>query len=77
MFESHTGENMFNLLKKVFDAMCTQWENKLIGYTSDGASNMTGCNVGLGTLLQRVVLSKLYRIWCAAHQLDLLVQSML
>ena len=49
MCESHMGLNMFNLLKKTMDALCVGWEKKVIGYTSDGASNMTGCVQGLGT----------------------------
>ena len=54
MFESHTGLNMFNLVKKAMDALCSGWEKKIIGYTSDGASNMTGSVQGLGTRIEEV-----------------------
>ena len=77
MFESHTGLNMFNLLKKAMDALCVGWEKKIIGYTSDGASNMTGCVQGLGTRIEQEASEGFYCVWCAAHQLDLVVQDVL
>lgn len=77
MYISHTGENMFQLTKRTLDVLCPGWESKIIGYTSDGASNMTGVHQGLGTRIQRVAEDGLFRIWCAAHQLDLVVQRVL
>jgi hypothetical protein len=71
MFESHTGANIFNIVKRLLDIMCPDWEHKLIGYTSDGASNMTGAHQGVGTRIQEVTNEGFFRIWCAAHQLDL------
>lgn len=77
MFESHTGLNMFNVVKKAMDALCPEWEKKIIGYTSDGASNMTGSVQGLGTRIGAVAGDGFYRVWCAAHQLDLVIQDVL
>src|SRR5436190_19925056 len=41
MFESHTGENMFILVRRILDVLCLQWRAQLIGIGSDGASSMT------------------------------------
>ena len=49
MYESHTGDNMFALTGKILDVLCQNWKEKIIGVTTDGASNMTGCHVGLVT----------------------------
>ena len=75
MYESHTGDNMFALTGKILDVLCQNWKEKIIGVTTDGASNMTGCHVGLVTQIERVSNKGFFRIWCAAHQLDLIVQD--
>ena len=49
MYESHTGDNMFDLTTKILDVLCPNWKDKVIGVTTDGASNMTGCHVGMVT----------------------------
>ena len=77
MFVSHTRLNMFNLLKKTMDALCVGWEKKLIGFILDGASNLTGCVHGLGTRIGNEACAGFYRVWCAAHQLDLVMQDVL
>jgi hypothetical protein len=61
---------------KVFDSLCPVWRDKLIGSSTDGAPNMTGCNVGFTTLLANAVSSPVFhRVWCLAHQLDLVIKS--
>jgi hypothetical protein len=39
---SHTGENMFLLIFKFLDMICSNWKSKLIGIATDGTSSMTG-----------------------------------
>jgi hypothetical protein len=74
--ESHSGESLFDHMSKFLNAMCSNWRDKLIGSTSDGAPNMTGCVQGFSTRLQRAVSSSVfYRVWCLAHQLDLIVKA--
>jgi hypothetical protein len=70
MYESHTGENIFKLTSKSLSILCSNWTEKLIDITTDGASNMTGCHVG-----ERVANAGFFRIWCAAHQLALVLQA--
>jgi hypothetical protein len=48
----------------------------LIGSSTDGAADMTGCNVGFKTMLANAVSSPVfYRVWCLAHQLDLVIKA--
>ena len=60
IFVSHTGENMFEVTKRMLDVLCPGWESKIIGYTPDGASNMTGVHQGLGMRIQRVAKDGLF-----------------
>jgi hypothetical protein len=55
--------------------MGPNWSEKLIGITTDGVSNMTGCHAGLATHIERVANAGFFRVCCAAHQLDLVVQA--
>ena len=47
MYESHTGDTMFDLTTKILDVLCPNWKDKVISVTTDGASNMTDCHVGM------------------------------
>ena len=58
-----------------FDALLINCKGKLIGISSDGASNMTGAFSSVVTCLQNLALPGLYHIWCCAHQMDLVVQK--
>ena len=75
MRESHTGDYMFRLVADFLNALCPSWKAKLIGVSSDGASNMTGHISGVVSRLHKVCLPGCYRVWCAAHQMDLAVQK--
>lgn len=67
------SESLFNLFSKVFSALCPSWKDKLIGSSTDGAPNMTACNVGFTTQCANAATTDVfYRIWCLAHQLDLI-----
>ena len=75
MYESHTGENTFLLITKFLDALCENWRKKLISVSTDGASNIHGRHKGAVTRLDQICLDRFYRMWCGAHQLDLVVQA--
>ena len=76
MPESHSGQRMFEVICELFRALVgSSWEKKLIGIASDGAANMTGCHSGAVTRLENIALPGLFRIWCGAHQLDLVVKN--
>jgi hypothetical protein len=74
--EQHNGESLCNMFVKVFDSLCPGWTDNLIGSSTVGAPNTTGCNVGFTTLLANAVSSPVfYRVWCLAHQLDLGIKA--
>jgi hypothetical protein len=50
---------------------------KIIAVTTNGTSNITGCHAGFPTCVVRVANAGLFCTWCAAHQLDLVVQARL
>ena len=74
---SHSGRQYADRMIKVLDALCEDWRMKLIGSSTDGAGNMSGHIGGFSSLLLRESLCKdgFYRVWCLAHQLDLVVKS--
>ena len=66
MFERHTGAYVYELFKTFFDVLNESWTTTVIGVTTDGASNMTGCHRGIVTMIQNAALHKgFYRIRCA------------
>jgi hypothetical protein len=71
MYELQTGQNS----SKILSTLCPKWAEKLIGITTDGASKMTGCHAVLATHIERVANAGVFRVCCAAHQLDLVVQA--
>lgn len=52
---------------------------KLIGSSTDGAPNMAGSISGFSTRLQDAIEAQgagaFYRVWCLAHQLDIIVKA--
>lgn len=75
MRDVHTGENMAELITGFLEVLCPSWKIKLIGISSDGASSMTGRISGCVTRIHRNCVGPCYRVWCGAHQLDLVIQK--
>jgi len=73
MNKRHTGQSMFDMIVKVLDVICPGWRDSLIGVTTDGAKNMTRRHVGLLTFLDNATGPNFIRVWCGAHQLDLIM----
>ncbi|KAI2502195.1 hypothetical protein MHU86_12247 [Fragilaria crotonensis] len=76
MRERHTGEHMFNLTSTLLDNLVPDWRSRIISVTTDGASSMTGQYRGVASRLSNVALPGFYRVWCALHQLDLVLQRL-
>ena len=58
------------------ELLCTEiMKKQMIGFCSDGASNMTGKFIGLATLLKQVVGEHLQIFHCMAHRLQLAIHS--
>jgi hypothetical protein len=74
--EAHTGINMAELVHSFMTVLCGEsWKDKLVGICTDGARNMTGRVNGAVTHLAAGTLPGFFRVWCAAHQLDLVIQD--
>ena len=71
--DRHTGEAMFEMVVNVLDVIRPGWKDSLIGIATDGARNMTGRHAGLVTRLDRCTGPGFIRVWCGAHQLDLIM----
>ena len=65
------SEKILTILAKV--GLQLHW---LIGQSYDGAGNVRGKNVGLQAKIQEVAPKATY-IWCQAHRLNLVVESVL
>jgi hypothetical protein len=76
MFERHTAENTFKLIEKFLDALAiTAWRAKLLSVATDGENTMTGRHNGVVTRLSRASEHPVLRIWCAPHQLDIVIKG--
>jgi hypothetical protein len=74
MQERHTGEYQFNLVVSLLNVHAPNWRHQLVGIATDGASTMSGCIKGTSTRLSNECHSRIFRIWCGAHQLDLVMK---
>ncbi len=75
MFDRHMAGNIFNMLVKFLNTMYGKWHAKLIGMSSDGENTMTGRHTGLVTRMIACTENPVLRIWCALHQIDLVIKS--
>jgi hypothetical protein len=66
-----------NEVVKFVRAVVGMWKGKLIGIATDGARNMTGRHSSAVTRLASGAFPGFYRIWCGAHQPDLVIQEVM
>jgi len=74
-FERHTSQNLFEMIVKFMDALFPEWRSKLIGVASDGENVMTGRHAGVVTRIAACATHRILRVWCAPHQIDIVVKS--
>ncbi|CAK9863189.1 unnamed protein product [Sphagnum jensenii] len=55
--------------------MTKLWRAKLISMSSDGENTMTGYHAGIITHIIACVENKVLRIWCAPHQMDIVIKA--
>jgi hypothetical protein len=79
MFNRHTDEVMFQMVVSFLDVLRPGWKVHLLGVSSDGARNMTGRVSGVVTRLNNAMHNEcpLTRVWCGAHQLDLVMEHIM
>ncbi len=79
MFDRHTRDIMSTMVSKFLTVLCLDWTIRLLGLMSNKARNMTGRIASVVTCLNVVMHSdcSLIRIWCGAHQLDLVMEDII
>jgi hypothetical protein len=75
IFERHTGLVMFQTASRALDVLCPTWRDIIIGISTDGERKMTGHVSGVATRFQQVAKPGFTRIWCGAHQLEIVLQE--
>jgi len=75
MFERHSAINIFNMIAKFMDALYIKWCAKLIGVSTYSENTMTSRHVGVVTRLVNYADNNVLRIWCAQHQIDIVVKA--
>ncbi|CAM6011126.1 unnamed protein product [Sphagnum balticum] len=63
------------MLVKFLDALYGKWRTKLIGMSFDSKNTMTGRHTDLVTRIIACAENPVFRIWCALHQIDMVVKS--
>jgi hypothetical protein len=74
-FGRHTAVNILELVVKILDVLFLSWRDKLISVSSDGENTMTGRKGGFVTLLEKEATHKILRVWCAPHQMDIVIKK--
>lgn len=81
LFKMLTQGNVFMKLYSnswsLVGMLSTVWKDKLLSIATDGARNMTGRVAGAVTRLENVAHPGFFCVWCAAHQLDLVLQHLM
>jgi hypothetical protein len=75
--ETHSRQSLFNFVVCRLDALRPHWRSRLVGSSIEGAPTMTGSILGVSTRLTSDVqkFGPLYRLWCLAHQQDIIVEG--
>jgi hypothetical protein len=73
--ERYIGKYQYDLIVAALDVSTPEWRCQLIGVATDGAFEMTGCLQGTCTRLERECHTPIFRVWCGAHQLDLVIKK--
>lgn len=76
MFERHMVLNIFNMISKFMDTLYSKWHAKLIGMSTDGENTMMGRHASVVTRIVVCAEHKVLRIWCAPHQIDIVVKAL-
>lgn len=68
-------EIMLDKVAKVLNGIFPCWKDSLISVATDGARNITERHSGLLTIFYHATGPNLVRVWCGAHQLDLIKEE--
>jgi hypothetical protein len=74
-YNHHTTKNIAAMICRILDALYAHWQSKIIAFNTNGKNMMTGRHAGVVTLIDHESKTKLMRIWCALHQIDLVMKD--
>jgi hypothetical protein len=69
------AEILYNLFCKFLDALYPDWRVKLLNTSSDNENTMTRHHAGFVTRIAWCAEFNVLRVWCAPHQIDIIVKS--
>ncbi|CAM6030917.1 unnamed protein product [Sphagnum balticum] len=74
-YDRHSAVNICKMICKLLDQLCSSWQHKLLSVSTDGENTMTGWKGGFVTLMDKESANEVLRVWCPAHQMDLVIQD--
>ena len=77
MFELNTGKVILNTVKIQLSIICPDWKENILSVLTDYARNMTRQYQGVVNHLDNSLMNTLVRVWCGAHQIDLVIGEIL
>jgi len=72
-----TVVNILVLIVKILDVLFPMRCDKLISVSNNGENTMTGLHGGLVTLLEKEATNNILRVWCALHQMDIVIKKVM
>jgi hypothetical protein len=80
LLDRHTTKNIVAMIFHILDALYARWRSKTIvfstdGENTDGENTMIGRHIGVVTRIDHEFETKFMRIWCAPHQIDIVVND--
>ncbi len=73
----HTAVNILALIVKILDVLFLMWRNKLISVSNNGKNTMISRHGGLVTLLEKEATNNIMCMWCAPHQMDIVIKKVM
>lgn len=74
--ERHTAAVLFDATAKMLDVLHPSWNGAITGVSTEGERQTTGRVSAVATRFQQVGKPDFIRIFCGAHQLDLVIQAL-
>lgn len=75
LFNQHSSLVIFKTASKALDVLFSAWHDTILAILIDAKKKMTGQLSGVTIRFQQVVKSGFIRVWCGAHQLDIVLQK--
>jgi hypothetical protein len=74
-YDRRTIKNIAAMICRIMDVLYACWQSKIIDFNTDGENTMIRRHAGVVTWIDHASETKLMRIWCVPHQIDLIVKD--